>query len=129
MLHLSRHYRARDAFAAESVDELGKFCQRKPVHGCAVGFDLRGSFLALTVRSMRMVIFPQQPRSFRLADYSKLIEWSSVAYSHIWRTGHGHRLPSRYESNEFLKMLETLVCAQTVIEWITVQEQGEYVAL
>ena len=45
MLHLSRHDGASHAFAAESLDELGKLSQRKPVHDCATGFDLRGSFL------------------------------------------------------------------------------------
>ena len=30
---------------AKSLDELGKFPQRKPVHSRATGFDLRGSFL------------------------------------------------------------------------------------
>src|SRR5437763_6862875 len=45
MLHLSRHDRPSHAFPAESFDELGKFSQRKPVHGRTAGFDLRGSFL------------------------------------------------------------------------------------
>ena len=45
VLHLSGHDSASNAFAAKSLDELGKFSQRKPVHGCAAGFDLRGSFL------------------------------------------------------------------------------------
>ena len=44
-LHLSGHDSASNAFAAKSLDELGKFSQGKPVHGCAAGFDLRGSFL------------------------------------------------------------------------------------
>src|SRR5439155_9779201 len=45
MLHLSSHDSTSNAFAAESFDKLGKFSQRKPVHGCAARFDLRGSFL------------------------------------------------------------------------------------
>jgi hypothetical protein len=40
-----RHSRASHALALKSLDQLGKFSQRKPVHGCAAGFDLRRSFL------------------------------------------------------------------------------------
>src|SRR5258708_31829764 len=50
VLELPRAHRPKFTLPRTSVtssahDELGKFSQRRPVHVCAAGFDLRGSFL------------------------------------------------------------------------------------